>query len=195
MLISPIMMIPEFKTEKQMQEEFLKHVDHMRSRNGPLTTNRLRKEVRIPVEKVDYVERSTLMAPPILFQTMARKTSTCPFNHSSIFVANLNNKALIDKCNEDIFDCDESIKQTNHSAIACIGEDENNASFFGIPPLEFNGNTGYADFLYAIADNSFLYRERLTKTDGFINSATREAQVMLVFFTPQSGLLTGAAIT
>jgi len=38
------------------------------------------------VKKADYVERSTLVAAPILFQTKGTKTAECPFNYSSVFV-------------------------------------------------------------------------------------------------------------
>ena len=192
MMISPIMMIPEYKTRRELQEEFLKNVDHMRVRKGPLVADRERLETKIPVEKADYVQKSVLMAPPILFQTMARKTNACPFKYSSIFVEKIYSQALTNKCDASVYDCDEAIMTQNESVFSCIGDNEENASFFGIPPLEFSGNVGYADFLYAIADNAFIHRDSFSSTKEFINSATREAQVVAVFFTPSSGLLTGS---
>ena len=79
MLISPIMMVPRHIPPGELQEEYLKNVGDISVRSGPTITNRERVETRVKVEKADFVQRSTLMAAPILFQTRARKTATCPF--------------------------------------------------------------------------------------------------------------------
>jgi len=46
------------------------------------------------------------------------------------------------------------------------------------------------DFLASIADNTFLFRDGIVPTEAFINSATQQVQVVFVFFTPRSGLVT-----
>ncbi len=49
MLISPIMLVPEFRLARELQEEYNTHVDLMAIRGGPVTTDRVRKQTRVPV--------------------------------------------------------------------------------------------------------------------------------------------------
>ena len=49
MLISPIMLVPEFRLARELQEEYNTHVDLMAIRGGPVTTDRVRKKTRVPV--------------------------------------------------------------------------------------------------------------------------------------------------
>ena len=74
--------------------------------------------------------------------------------------------------------------------MACPGDEPGaNASYFGIPSMELLGETGYADFLYAIADNGFVNRGGELKDTGyFIDSLTQNVKVLFVFFTPKEGL-------
>jgi hypothetical protein len=102
------MMIPKFKTPKQLQEIYLDQVGDMSVRNGPLVSNRMRESTRVEVKKKDYVEQSTLVAAPILFQTRGAKTAVCPYNYSSLFVQNMHERALVDKCDDSIYACDRS---------------------------------------------------------------------------------------
>ena len=75
--------------------------------------------------------------------------------------------------------------------MACVEEHEDTATFFGLAPTDLFGKTGYADFLSSIADNPFVFRDEIMPTDDFIDSVTQDAQVVLVFFTPRTGLVTG----
>jgi hypothetical protein len=189
MFISPIMMIPEYLTPFELQKEYLTHVVDMNVRKGPLVTNRERLSTRVPVKKVDFVERSTLMAAPIIFQTRSRKTATCPFNYSTEFISKMHAKALEDNCDDSIYSCDAFLSEPI-SIMACMGQQEDNTTFFGLTPTKFNKQTGYADFLSSITDNKFVFRDGLQHTDGFITSATMEVQVVYVFFTPSTGVVT-----
>ena len=81
----------------------------------------------VPVEKGDFTPRSTLMASPIIFQTRAKRTATCPFNYSSHFIANQHSKALDSKCS-DPFVCEERVSQSPEAVMACLGEPEENAT-------------------------------------------------------------------
>jgi hypothetical protein len=49
MFISPIMLFPEFRLASELQEEYKTHVDLMAMRGGPVTTDRVRKQTRVPV--------------------------------------------------------------------------------------------------------------------------------------------------
>jgi len=192
LLISPIMLIPRFRSAKELQEEYNLHAHHMAVRRGPPSSDRVRKESRVPVEKTEFVGRSTLMAAPILFQTMAQKTTQCPFNYSSEFLYKMHSRAVQDKCDASVYNCDGQILDSVESIMSCLDTAGSNTTFFGLDPTVLNGETGYADFLSSIADNAFVYRNGITPTSTFINSATQMAQVSFVFFTPVSGLVTGA---
>jgi len=143
-------------------------------------------------EKLEFVGRSTLMAAPILFQTRANKTAHCPFKYGSEFLNNIHSKAVRDKCDPSTYVCDDQTLSSVYSVMSCLDDVVNTKPFFGRAPTDFNGATGYADFLSSIADNAYVYRDGLMPTSTFINSATQMAQVVFVFFTPSAGLTTGA---
>ena len=58
------------------------------------------------------------------------------------------------------FKCDKNVLENNHSVIACKDDAAGDGGdiYFGLPPQKFKGETGYADFLYTIADNDFVFR-------------------------------------
>jgi len=102
----------------------------------------------------------------------------------------MHKKAIKDKCRETEYKCNDFFLQNIEDIMSCPGGEEN-STFFGLQPSTFGGSKGYADFLSAIADNTFLMREnRLMKTDSFIQSATQNARVVMIFYTPISGLVT-----
>ena len=111
---------------------------------GPTQTDRERLGTRIRVTKADFTPRSSLMSAPIRFQTMARRSAECPYNYSSLFVQKLHAKAMQENCEESTFKCEEAVVQGAESIMACVGAPEDNATFFGLTPTIFNGNTGYA---------------------------------------------------
>ena len=96
------------------------------------------------------------------------------------------------------FECDKNVLENKHSVIACKDDaaGDGGGIYFGLPPQKFKGETGYADFLYTIADNDFVFRGDgdgagdLSATDTFIDSVTEAVKVVLVFFTPSKGVVT-----
>lgn len=120
---------------------------------------------------------------------MAKKSTTCLFSYSSEFMAKMHAKAMADKCNPLIYSCDEDVLQNVESIMSCIGEEEDNVTFFGLEPTTFDGDKGYADFLSSVADNSFAFQDKLMPTKDFISSTTQQARVVMVFFTPTSGIV------
>ena len=104
---------------------------------------------------------------------------------------------MYQKCNAP-FECDDFIRENKQSLIACKGGAAGDAGelYFGLTPQDFKGTTGYADFLFAIADNDFVFRQSgegggyLRATDTFIDSLTDAVKVVLVFFTPSKGIVT-----
>jgi hypothetical protein len=82
-LISPIMMVAKELPMVQLQQLFYKNFNEIKLRVGPINQNSERVKTSIPIEKVDYVPQSVLMATPIIFQTRVEPTSTCPFQYST----------------------------------------------------------------------------------------------------------------
>ena len=158
MLVSPIMMIPKFHTPKELQELYLDQFGDFSIRNGPLVTNTEREKTRVEVEKTDYGERSTLVAAPILFQTKGTKTAACPYNYSSVFVQQMHETAMADKCEESIYACEDKVSMVE-SMSTCTSQGSQTEMYFGLMPSDFAGKTGYADFLASIADNPFVFRQ------------------------------------
>ena len=144
MLISPIMMTPQYRTPKQLQEAYLTNFNDMAARRGPLVSNRERTNTRVPVSKADFAQRSILMSAPIIFQTRARRTTDCGFNYSTTFLQNMHAKAMEDECDGSTYTCEDSVVANTVSIMACMGELEENATFFGLKPTLFNGDIGYA---------------------------------------------------
>ncbi len=82
-LISPIMMVAKELPMVQLQQLYYKNLKEIKLRVGPINSNSERVQTRIPIQKVDYVPHSVLMATPIIFQTRVEPTSTCPFQYST----------------------------------------------------------------------------------------------------------------
>eukprot|EP00293_Proteomonas_sulcata_P019934 CAMPEP_0184313852 /NCGR_PEP_ID=MMETSP1049-20130417/68418_1 /TAXON_ID=77928 /ORGANISM="Proteomonas sulcata, Strain CCMP704" /LENGTH=75 /DNA_ID=CAMNT_0026631419 /DNA_START=10 /DNA_END=234 /DNA_ORIENTATION=+ len=73
--------------------------------------------------------------------------------------------------------------------MSCPGGPQDTGQFFGTDPIEVLNDIGYADFLYSITDTNFLFREgAVMETSDFLDSQTASAKLILVFFTPSSGV-------
>jgi len=196
MLISPIMMVPEALPASTLQQEYLENVEEMSIRQGPTVENSVRMSTRVPVTKREFGPRSTLMAPPVIFQTRSQPTAQCPYRYSSEYVVTQQGKASADKCAPP-FKCHDSVLENDYSVMSCRGPVQETGFFFGLPVMNFLGQKGFADFLYSITDNDFLFRAdspqldtkgELKNTDTFIDALTESVQIVLVFFTPADGI-------
>ena len=195
MLMSPIMLIPEKIPFSSAQQAYLKASAQMAKRAGPrLTARAMMEEKVIPVEKQDYTPRSVLIAPPIVFQTKRSKADACPSKYSSTFITQQFNRMNSSKCQEP-FQCDAELLKKPELLFSCPGEIMNMTSF-GIDSTEFQGVTGYADFLFSLTDSPFLFRDGQVKsTEEFIDADTDTARILLVFFTPSAGITTVLTIS
>jgi hypothetical protein len=181
MLISPIMLIPEAVPAATLQSLYLKNMPEMATRIGPVSTTRERKLMAVGLSKEDFTPRSTLMAPPVLFQTRNQPTAECSFNYSSQYIIHQDNKAMRERCTYP-YQC----QAMEPEAIMSCGGGEKHAAknmskYFGLEPMVFQEKTGYADFLYSIADVEYVYRDgSFTETSSFIDSSTQTISLVLV---------------
>jgi len=181
-------MIPTQVPTATLQALYLKNNPDMEIRLGPITTNRKRALTAVGVEKLDFGARSTLLAPPILFQTRQQPSIDCGFTYSSRYINDQYEKTMQDKCAYPM-QC-KGLKP--ESMISCSSStDYINASHFGLNPMLYQTNYGYADFLFSIADHENLYRNNVfLSTNNFIDSLTQTIQLVFVFFSPGAGLVT-----
>lgn len=188
MLLSPIMLIPKVLTASALQTLYLKNEPEMQIRTGPLRTNRRRASARVKVTKLDFKNRAALLAPPMIFQTRGTASADCKLNASTAFIQKQYRSAMQAKCAPP-YTCSR-VDPT--SLISCDSKTgDANGSYFGLQPITFKGAQGYADFLYSIADHDHVSRDGVfLRTVQFIDSLSAVARVVLVFFSPQSGMLT-----
>lgn len=188
-LVSPLMMVPGALPFAAVQELYLTNAKDMLSQTGPLVSSAVREEQpRIQLNKQDFQPRSVLTAPPIVFQTRVEPSRSCPFNYASDFISAVHGKARDSKCAVPYL-CSEEVLEDPAMTMACPGGAKREGTVFGLAPNKFNSMIGYADFLYSITDNSFLFREgQVMPTSTFITSLTESVSVTLVFFTPKYGI-------
>jgi hypothetical protein len=192
-LISPIMMIPQELPFSSVQELYYRESKKMGIRDGPIVTNSKREEANVPIEKVDYVPKSVLMATPIIFQKRVMPSATCPYNYSSAFIQK-QHKKVIDYCVAP-FQCSDDVLNKPELTLSCTGDPITEQSYSGLQPIEFKG-MGFADFLFSITDQDYIFRDgQIQSTSSFVDSLTRSLDIVLVFFTPEFGLTTVMSVT
>jgi len=136
----------------------------------------------------DFREQSSLLAPPLIAQTRARLTEQCPTNYSSTFIRNQHAKAVRQKCAAP-FTCPPEVLVNATYVLGCKEQTEERPEYFG---LEASASGRYRDFLYSLASQEgFLFRGgQVVPTSEFLDRATQTVELVLVFFTPQRGLVT-----
>lgn len=189
MLLSPIMMIPTAIDFALAQQLYLSSKNNMDLRHGPRLTRRdMLQEQLLPLYKADFLPRSVLIAPPIIFQTRVKHSSSCPYAYSSIFIQQQHTRVLSAKCAHP-YQFPEPVLTRPENTVSCPGPREVNDTWFGILPSDFGGRRGYADMLFSLSDNPFLFRDDQVKaTRDFLDSSTESASIILLFFTPSLGM-------
>ena len=195
-LLSPIMMIPDYVSPAYVQQVYLKASSAMAERGGPrLPKRNSKQEQLIKIDKQDYAMTSVLIAPPLIFQTRKSASDTCPFNYSTEFINQQHKRMINSKC-QDPFSCPSDLAQEPRLTVAYPGEAKDKGVVFGINVSKFAGEYGYTDLLFSLTDNPFLYRDgRVRATEEFIDSETETAKIMLTFFTPNVGITSVFTIT
>jgi hypothetical protein len=190
-LMSPVMMVAKELPAGKLQSLYYDYISELGIRDGPILSARDRVKTSVPIEKVNYVPQSVLMASPLIFQTRAQPTSTCPYNYSTEWLNSQLDQVAARKCTYPN-ECDDEVLQDASMLMSCKGEavtTENNRTF-GLAPVEF-GDTGFADFLFSITDQPYVFRRnQLVETSSFIDSFTQSIKIILCFFSPQYGTTT-----
>jgi len=86
MFISPILMVSEALPIGTLQRRYYASSNDMKKRRGPLVSTQERKQISVPVEQQDFVYRSSLVAPPMIFQTRS-DPSNCSISYSREWIS------------------------------------------------------------------------------------------------------------
>jgi len=187
-LISPILLSATMIPISKLQETYYAASGWMPQKTGPeASITEKVEDTGIPVEKKDYSEQSTLVAPPIIFQTIQRPTDQCDYSYSESFINLTHSRMRSLKCRSP-FDCDSELLRDPSLVLSCPGKRQEEGMFFGQAPEDF-GAIGYSDLLYSVTDNGFLWRNgELVQTAEFISSNTGTVDIIFVFYTPKYGI-------
>jgi len=182
-LMSPISLYPVALLPHQVQDRYYDSADDMRVRRGPVAPFRL----PVSVSTKQYDHRSALVAPPMVFQARQNR-SRCEFAYSNEWVDAQQHIAEQELCS-GVYECDGAVEP-----ISCSGEPEN-ATYFGLNRVRFGSEEGYAEFLFTISEYDFVFREgQLQETSRFADAHTSHLSVHLIFFSPNTGVVSYAIV-
>jgi len=158
-------------------------------RTGPATDE---GSQAIPVKKNDFSRRSVLLAPPIVTSRRTRRSPQCRHLPSTKFIQQAYALTVDVDCSSP-YQCSESVLEQPELTVACSGDPFTTGdTAFGIEFQSFQGDDVVVDFLYSLTDNPFLFRgnNTLMQRGSFIDSSTGLVKTILVFFSPNEGIIT-----
>ena len=125
-VMSPVYLVPRALETIQVQRQFMNVKPEMLVRTGPTASDQARASYRIPVVKRDYDLKTTLLGPPIIFQTRTQASKRCPASepreYTSKYLHEVHGKAMKERCAEP-FNCDTETLQNQESVLSCRGND------------------------------------------------------------------------
>ena len=196
MLVTPVMMVPEALSDSDVQTIFLRGATPLRVRDGPLESHSLDPTAlaldSLPVYKLDFSERSVLMAPPLIIQERHAQSAECPFRYSTQWLREQHKVVRTSICAPPNTCVDPDVMTKPELIMACRGKDIKKAeSFFGLKnAFKVDGKHVYAEFLYTLTDHDLVFRAGEVKhTNWFIDSGTANARVIFCFYTPDAGVV------
>ena len=203
-------MIPKALPDAKIQSLFYKSFYDMPTRIGPRIQQRERVKEVVIRENLDYAPKSALVATPVIFQERKKAAESCDVVYSSKWSKEQQRKATSEVCSSPYF-CPEisvNLNNSGHSegVVSCPSKQLWTNTFFGVKSAELLEKQGFADFLFSITDNGFVYRSdnvsannassaSILRTKDFIDSLTDTVRIILVFYTPQYGITSNVLIT
>jgi hypothetical protein len=184
MLMSPIMMVPSALPLPRIQEMYYNLVGDLKVRSGPLKA----QDPHIRLSKNDYAPRSALIAAPIVFQTRLYPSADCPHSYSREWLQAQHQQVASSTCGSP-FSCSADVLSRPEFTMSCKGGFVEGRTQFGLESIEFQGSVGFADLLFSITDNDFIFRDGgMMATSNFFDSLTQTVSLILVFYSPQYGV-------
>jgi len=164
----------------------------MQWRDGSIMSDKNRAAKNIEVVKFDLTQKTVLMAPPLLFQERIKRNGRCDNSWAAKFLSGQQERMLAIKCSPP-FECrDEVLQKPELAVYTCPGDDvesDSTEKHFGLSLSKFQGQPVYADLLYSLANNPFVFRDgEIRRTVDFIDQGTKRAVMVFLFFSPSVGV-------
>mmetsp|Transcript_19771 Transcript_19771/g.50177 ORF Transcript_19771/g.50177 Transcript_19771/m.50177 type:complete len:1447 (-) Transcript_19771:1231-5571(-) len=211
MLLSPIKMLTKALSPANMQHIYYTQRHKIANRPGPTMADPERQNYRETREVNRFTQRTMILAPPVLAQTI-RRPALCRSELEDNVLQLLKSKARTARCPLNAFYFCPEVHTPEFQLFQCSdptsGEvvlppsgfepgskcnaSVSDACYFGQFPDE---EGWYREYLTSIVDNSRIVRDREYNTRDFINERTQTAQLNTVFHSPEYGLTTLLEIT
>jgi len=94
--------------------------------------------------------------------------------------------------------CSNTVLEEKKRTLACSGKAYGEGeSSFGLEYSKFQGDFVITDFLFSLTENPFLFRGNATPVPrgSFIDSRTETVNIILVFYSPNEGIITRLTIS
>ena len=195
-LISPMMLYARAMRGRDIQRLYLQSIGDMNTRNGPRISEETLEAKRVPVEKKDFSMRTVLLAPPIVTQKRRHSTAECRHSSSTKFIDLQHAQVLSSVCAYP-YACSNTVLEEKKRTLACNGKAYGEGeSSFGLEYSKFQGDFVITDFLFSLTENPFLFRGNATPVPrgSFIDSRTETVNIILVFYSPNEGIITRLTI-
>mmetsp|Transcript_924 Transcript_924/g.2032 ORF Transcript_924/g.2032 Transcript_924/m.2032 type:complete len:1682 (-) Transcript_924:65-5110(-) len=194
-MMSPV----EFSTEKlstsQIQNLFYVSARKFELIPGPSEVETERVEKLSKIEKketVSYDEKLALLSPPVLFQSRVEKDK-CSQDIATTFLSAQMNLISATHCTKTGM-CPEVSGADD--VYTCDGKDTPTATYFGLNVSSLDGQKGYTELLYSVADNTVLVRDnKQLSTRLFVDGRSKNVKMLATFQSPQNGLTTLLTMT
>jgi len=141
--------------------------------------------------------RTVLLAPPIVTQTRRHATAACHHSSSTKFIELTHAQVRNTLCAYP-YACSPEVAEERKRTLACSGPQYGEGeSSFGLDYAKFQGDYVVTDFLFSLTDNPFLFRgnDTIVPRGSFIDSRSEAVSIILVFYSPNEGMITQLTIT
>jgi hypothetical protein len=188
-LISPIEVCPNLLSAYQVQELYFEKSQRMKSITGPWVSERERiGQLNVPIPKsvLSFSERILLASPPLIFQQRSDDRA-CNISSMQIFLEQQLNLVRASHCRVD-GECPDT--ESRNDIYTCDSDTPVSVTgtHFGLNTTTLRGQTGFADFLFTMADNHFVVRDQeLRPAREFLDMQTKSAMVVCLFYSPSNG--------
>jgi len=156
-------------------------------RRGPATSDDVRATSSIDYVRPGFSFPVALVAPPIIMQQRADKTSKCKNSFGSFFQTNLWQHTIEGETCREPYSCGDLVDSSTNF-MACSA-DSPPPSFFGQKALLDEGKPKFFEFLSTVTDAPVIRRGQETiETNLYLDFQTRVIEVVMIAFAPEYGI-------
>ena len=190
MLITPIEVSASVRTAADLNRVYYDEYPKMNKMPGPSrseydTVNMANKQIIL--DAGNFPNKVSMITPPLVFQTRLTPSS-CGGDVPRLVAQSQYALVKAAHCTKEGM-CPGVT--TFDSMFTCTLQNSTDGSYFGLEVDQLSGVSGYADFLYSVADNEVLVRSgQRYDTRNFLDVNTQDSVVIVIFHLPSNGLTT-----